>query len=339
MQRLNPSLAALLESLAARLGARCDDWSDAILGQNYGAVPLRPGVLPGDRRGFNLLLLGRNGRPRHFAKCRPGEDRGLLDETALLARIAADPRGKGHVVAAVAGFDARMTVQLAAFNPGELLVHYLMRVSAAALTTALVEILETAAQLGVIADGDTVSPPLDLMAEGAAPLQAAIKAGLEPVRAERLASALRAAGAVPSLCQHGDLWSANVLRSSDGWLLIDFEQFGKLRVPMVDALQLSRATAELRFPSHGEPWVGRFAEESAHATFCRGVLGWARRQAGLSDRQALGAVAFGLLEISARFYLAGRSEPAWLPALDSARACADFLADEAKARHYLFGER
>jgi hypothetical protein len=339
VQRLNPSLAALLESLAVRLGARYDDWSDAMLGQNYGAVPMRSGVPPGDRRGFNLLLLGRDGRPRHFAKCRPGEDRGLLDETALLTRIAADPRGKGHVVPAVAGFDARVTVQLAAFNPGELLAHYLLRVSAAALTTALVEILETAAQLGVIADGGTVAPPLDLMAEGEAPLQAAVRAGLEPARAERLASAMRAAGAVPSLCQHGDLWSANVLRASDGWLLIDFEQFGKLRVPMVDALQLSRATAEVRFPSHDVAWIGRLAEESAHTTFCRGVLGWARRQAGLSDQQALGAVAFGLLEITARFFSAGRSEPAWLPSLDSARAYADFLADEAKARHYLFGER
>ena len=68
-------------------------------------------------------------------------------------------------------------------------------------------------------------------------------------------------------------------------------------------------------------------------------MGWAKRRAGLQDHQALGAVAFGLLEISARFFTAGRSEPAWLPSLDSARAYADFLADEAQARHYLFGER
>lgn len=339
MQRLNEALGALLETLASRLDSGAADWAEVMLGQNYGPVPVQPEAAAATGRGFNLLLLGADGRPRHFARCRPGVDLALLEETALLGRLRADPRGRGHVVHAVADSNDSMTVQLAPFASGELLTQYIRSVPPDAASGVIIEVLQAAARLGEIADGDGGALSVDLMEEGAALLDACARAGLEAPRADRLAAVLRAAGTVRSACQHGDLWCANVLRVGERWVLIDLEHFGKHHVPLVDALQITRSAAELRWLPGPESWIARLAGQSEQAAFCRAVLDWARRSAGLGDSEALGAVAFGLLEITARFYTADRRQDMWLPGLESVRAYADLLTDDAMACRLLFGER
>jgi hypothetical protein len=95
---VNASLAALLRDLARQLDGAAADWHDAIVQQNYGAVPIgsaRAGELP-SLRGFNLLLLARDGTPRHFAKCRPLAADELARETAVVRQLSASAAGRRH---------------------------------------------------------------------------------------------------------------------------------------------------------------------------------------------------------------------------------------------------
>src|SRR5439155_45094 len=72
-------------------------WSEALILQNYGAIP--PAVGKHGfyvwNRGFNLLLLGRRGEPRYFCKCRPAADQNLGRETAVLRALNRDPELSG----------------------------------------------------------------------------------------------------------------------------------------------------------------------------------------------------------------------------------------------------
>ena len=66
-------------------------WADAVMLQNYGAIP--PAVGKSGHyvwnRGFNLLLLGRGGAPRYFCKCRPTADHNLEREPRCCRRCSA----------------------------------------------------------------------------------------------------------------------------------------------------------------------------------------------------------------------------------------------------------
>ena len=343
---MNASLAALLRDLARQLDGAAADWHDAIVQQNYGAVPIagaRAGGLP-SLRGFNLLLLARDGTPRHFAKCRPLAADELARETAVVQQLSARAAGRRHVPAVAMGVGPTMAAQLAAYAAGEPLTAHLRRIGPGASEPALLEILDVASLLGrLLAESQPGLPPVDLASEAAPHLASVAGAGLDAVAMERIASALTAAGSVGPAPQHGDLWPPNVIRTREAWVLLDFELFGRLAVPMVDAVQLTRASGDVLWPrpaagaAGGASWIAELATRSDRAGFTRRVLEEARRRLALPVPAALGCTAFALLEITSRFLLAGRAEADWKPALGALGDFASALG-RGQGAAALFGE-
>ena len=343
---MNASLAALLRDLARQLDGGAADWHDAIVQQNYGAVPAGSAgarALP-SLRGFNLLLLAPDGTPRHFAKCRPLAADELARETAVVRQLSATPAGRRHVPAVAMGVGPTFAAQLAGYAAGEPLAAHLGRIGAGAAGPALLEVLDVASLLGtLLAESQHGLPPIDLGSEAAPHLAAVAGAGLDPGAMERIAAVLAAAGPVEPAPQHGDLWPPNVIRTRDSWVLLDFELFGHLAVPMVDAVQLVRASGDVLWPvpaaagARGASWIADLASGSDRAAFTRRLLEEARRRLALPAAAAFGCTAYALLEITSRFLLAGRAEADWGPALG---ALADFASALGSGRGAaaLFGE-
>ncbi len=340
---MNASLAALLRDLARQLDGAAGDpgeWHDAIVLQNYGVLPAgRAGRLP-SLRGFNLLLLDRTGRPRHFAKCRPLANEDLARETAVLRQLASTRAGSRHVPAVAMGVGSAFSAQLARFQPGEPLQPYLRHASPERAEAAVLEILDVASLLGGLVSESTPAIPagLDLRREAGPHLAAVARAGLDPESAGRISAVLADTGPVRPAPQHGDLWAPNVLRAPDAWVLLDFEFFGQLCVPMVDALQLVRTSGDVLWPiGASATWIGELERDSPRSRFTRRLLDASRDRLGLDDAAALGCVAFALLEITGRFLLAGRSAVDWEPSLLALRDFAALLDTGPEVPAALFG--
>jgi hypothetical protein len=335
---VNASLAALLRDLARQLDGGAADWHDAIVLQNYGVLPVpRATELP-SLRGFNLLLLARDGSPRHFAKCRPLANEELARETAVLRQLASSGAGGRHVPPVVMGVGTSIAAQLAVFQRGEPLEAYLRRVGAAGAEAAVLEILDVASLLGRSIGDGTPAPPVGLTQAAAPHLAAVAAAGLAPGDVSRIAAALDSAGPVPAMPQHGDLWPPNVLRVRETWVLLDFELFGQLQVPLVDAAQLVRSSGDVLWPRQGkQTWIGELGRGTGRGRFSQRLLGTERTRLGLPDPAAVGCLAFALLEITGRFLLARRAEADWKPALHALRDFSECLGDGPGAAAALFG--
>jgi hypothetical protein len=79
--------------------------------------------------------------------------------------------------------------------------------------------------------GNLISRPLDtLTAFGPS---AAVREGCEQLRAQASVKWLASQGVIP---QHGDLYIDNVLRATDRWYLIDWENYGAIDLPFYDLL-------------------------------------------------------------------------------------------------------
>lgn len=332
---MNEDLLGLLQRLVRELDGGNPHWTGAVVMQNYGGIPLAPGVRPGKESGFNLALLGASHRPSHFARCRLPLQSAILAETELLARLAADPDIRPHLPRAAAGSTARIAAQLSVFIEGDRLTRLVRRASPDRLARDIGEILIIAERVGAVADRDARGDEIVLPDASRPLLEEVRRAGLESERARALATMLATAGSVPAASQHGDLWPPNVLRHGATWVLLDFEHFGRLRVPLVDAVQLVRSTGALRWPGSGS-WIRGLARTGPDAAFSRALLDAARQRHELDRPAALGCVAFALLEIVARFTSVDRPEADWVPALNELRSLADLVA-ASRAADLLFG--
>jgi hypothetical protein len=336
VHHVNKALLGLLQRLVLELDGENPHWSGAVVMQNYGGIPLRSGAAPGKTSGFNLALLGASGRPSHFARCRLPVQPEILAETALLARLAEEPAVRPHLPRAVAGSTPLIAAQLAAFVDGDRFTRLVPGATPARLLRDTGDILGIAERIGVVADRDMPREPVALSVVSAPLVEEARRIGLEPARATAVERLLVMAGSVPAASQHGDLWPPNVLKHGGTWVLLDFEHFGRLRVPLVDAVQLVRSTRALRWPGTGS-WIGGLAGAAPDAGYSRAILGAAQRRAGLTRVAAAGCVTFALLEIIARFTIVGRPPVDWMPALDELRALADLATDPSTAADLLFG--
>lgn len=193
---------------------------------------------------------------------------------------------------------------------GELLALRIRSMDLVELRAALSDILNAASTLSrhaasleaQLLDGD---PTCDLLAAAKWALDALLDAGISPELVCGLEAALAHAGTVPRMLQHGDLWPRNVLRCDDHWWILDFELYGRVQIPMYDALHLVRTTWDAR-PASRESrraWLDYLMGNGAESRVYRETAVHAARAAALTPAQAGGTLVYYVVDIAARLYL------------------------------------
>lgn len=315
---MNSKLLRVLRSAGAEPSALKNlGWQQVILTQNEDAIP---GCADGSRnsnsRGFNLVLLGRDGLPSHYCKCRPEHDPVLQRETRILKQLWHDPTLRDAIPEAKGAAGEGIQIQLALYTDGVPYSQLIPRLGLGAWERSVVEISAVAQRVSrgaIDLPGDGApgpAAPIDLHAAAAEPLDRLREGGLDPDAARLLAAILRAAAPVNASPQHGDLWPPNIVRERTGWRLLDFEFFGVVRAPLYDIchlLQTSSAYRAGRSDGHGDPMLGLVAGDRPEGRVIRDVLGLAAKADGLRPAQVAGVVVFYIVDIAAR--ISGRSGP------------------------------
>ena len=322
-----------LRRLLAEAGVAGEfDWRDIVVRHNNAPVPqLVPATATEPwHRGFNLVVLSR-GVPTFFCKCRPGGDPVLARETHLRTYLAGARCGGLRVPPARVASSSRIAVQVSPFLRG---VHYgriVTRQSPGAYVKTLRGILEGAAELWNIAQlgsgGGVRSPSASIVLQAAARESLADLATLESFEPELLAAlgaAVREAGEVPSLPQHGDFWWQNVLMAEGHYWAIDFDAFGEVHVPLYDDLTMMCSTLVLR-PGAGNTGFERLLTDTVEARGCRVVLAEHASSSGLTPSQLDGVLAYQLVHMASSVKRRGGPVHA-APHLAAVRRAARLLA-------------
>ncbi len=324
---MNRELCALLTEAGLATGA----WSDIILLHNVAALPT-PETPRGDyiwNRGFNLLVLDAHGRPAHYCKCRRPDDEALAHETRVREVLARDPALAAIVPSTRGVASGAIQIQVSRHVPGESFSRAVALLSTRRWERAVGEIL--AAVERVTARAAELMPQLAAPAGGVALADEAAwalehlgNAGVPPEAVGRLARVLEQAGRAPGFPQHGDLWPGNIVRYGGSWWLLDFEMFGRIRIPLYDAFHLVRTSWHLR-PGGALPLLALLRDRVAGPS-SRSVLSAAARRAGLSRAQLGGAFVAYLVDIAARLHRRGMPSAYWLPYVAGLQRLDDDLA-------------
>src|SRR3989442_139272 len=89
---MNHELRELLVSGGYARARNPGAWSDILVVNNFGSVPIPSGLGPEfAQKGFKLILLDGRGRPTHFARCGATSDRALEYEGQVLEALCQDP--------------------------------------------------------------------------------------------------------------------------------------------------------------------------------------------------------------------------------------------------------
>jgi predicted trehalose synthase len=209
-------------------------------------------------------------------------------------------------------------MSISTYVPGRLLasrVSWMRRTTLGATLREILEQMETISQHAPVIDPEE-DPYVDLAAKAAWAFDAIPSSLLAPEQAAVLRATVAAAGRLRRVPQHGDLWPMNVLRYDGRWLLLDFEIFGRIQVPLYDAFHLvrscwamrqgwlQRTVHRLRSPTTSTTapnWVACLRSSASDPY--RQTLAWARARHGLTNTDAVGALAFYMVDVAARIYL------------------------------------
>jgi len=298
-------------------------WQRIVMVDNRGMLPIhwRDEADLMTLRGFNALVLDRRGVPTHYCKCRP-PTREWIRQTELCTRMSMEPELR-HIMPPARGVgsvDVHMSIST--YVPGRVLESTVSWMRPGKLGVALREILqamETISRHGAIADpwffrGQT---HVNLAAEAEWAFDAIPSPLLAPDQAAVVREAIAVAGTVRRVLQHGDLWPRNILRHDGHWWLVDFDTFGRTQVPMYDAFHLVRGSWALRqgrlqrvapwtqspvwLPRQSPSWIERLCS-STTTNVDRRTLAWACVRHGLTRVEAVGTLAFYLIDMAARMY-------------------------------------
>ena len=294
-------------------------WQRVVILHNVGMVPAQIQD-EGDvvtARGFNALVMNEDGTPAYFCKCRP-PTKDWIRQTELVAKLSMDPSLQHILPSAWAVGSADMQISVSTYVPGRLLERTVAHMSATELHTALTELLQgmetIAAQAAVVQpdlfDGET---QVDLAERSKWAFDAIPPSMLPPHAADRLRAAIAAAGRVRRVFQHGDLWPRNILRHRGQWWLLDLELFGQIQVPLYDAFHLFRTCWFMRAGrfrkalswmersnGHDRSWIEDLSAASDSPRPYHRTLAWARARSGLTAEEAVGALAYYLIDMTAR---------------------------------------
>jgi hypothetical protein len=319
---MNSDFAALLERAGLDTRER-GFWKRVVKVDNRGLLPA-PRLDEDDvmgLRGFNALVLDRNGVPTHYCKCRPAT-REWIRQTELWARMSMEPALRQMIPCAWGVGSADVHMSISNYVPGRVFESTVSWMRLAKLGVALHEILqamETISQYGAVVDPDAFQGQTHI--DMGADVEWAFDAIPPPLLARDQAAVVRdaiaEAGIVHRVLQHGDLWPRNILRHDGHWWLLDFDTFGRTQAPMYDAFHLVRSCWALRqgrlqrvsrltqspvwFPSRLPSWIDCL-RSSAMKQVERHTLAWARARQGLTRTEAVGALAFYLIDMAARMY-------------------------------------
>lgn len=252
-------MSGLLDALAPAVGGRLTR-DRVVLHRNAGPVPPPRGT-PEDHvsnRGFNLQVLGTDGRTTHYVKCRHRASARARREADAFVALGSDPRTKTHVPAATVVEVGDVLALVTVFQHGATLYASARRLDRERVRAVAEEVLRLSGEVAAVlsarapATGET-----DPLGDRKAVRRALGGAGVGPdalERLERRTAALPGLGASP---QHGDLTSRNVLLVDGRAVLLDFEAFGETRTPLFDAWSLVRSLPAGGRGEHALPWWKR----------------------------------------------------------------------------------
>ena len=343
---MNPKLSQLLAACSVDGDLiRPIRWSQTLILQNYGAIP--PAV--GKRgfyvwnRGFNLLLLGQGGIPQYFCKCRPAADPNLGRETAVLKALNRDPELSGVAPHTRGARSEELQLQVSEFVPGDSYAFDVPGLGERQWAASMRDILTVARRVSIRAaallpEFLAGSGPI-VLHEVAAPSLKELAAGLREDQLRALDAAIRRAGTLPRLLQHGDLWPANILWHQGSWRLLDFESFGRVQVPLYDVHHFVRTCWSLRRRGAEATggWLDHLASGDREAALCRETIRREACELGLTAAQALGVLLYYVVDLAAQFRLRGVPRSFWEPLALEARYAADALNANARLEDMVFG--
>ncbi len=246
----------LLERLRAhtRLPLNPDD---VLVLRNVGGFGEAPEVAEDhvSTRGFNLLLLAPDGEPRHYVKCRRSGHPRALREAGILLALGTEPALAAHVPVAAQLDAGRVMALVMDYQPGADLQQALRHRdwnSRLELLRQVLGLAEAAAE--VVGRNNLAASPVTA-ADCDVTRLAALLPDLDPAGHARMQALLSQALALPARLQHGDLTARNVRLSQGRLVLLDFEAFGEIRLPLADAWNLVRNLPRSgSWSLHGRRW-------------------------------------------------------------------------------------
>jgi hypothetical protein len=132
---------------------------------------------------------------------------------------------------------------------------------------------------------------------------------LDEPATDALAGAISRSGNIVPSPQHGDFWPGNVVIDGGRPVILDFEQFGLVTVPMYDVFHFLRTSSDIRLRSARRkawtPWIRRLIAETAEGVFMRGVIDAEAQMAGVPYRSLPGLLTYYVLEIARRYHRRG----------------------------------
>ncbi len=350
---MNEELRGLLMEVDLGCGPGGWGWDQVVLVRNRGSIPAppeQPTRVPEDS-GFDLLLLGPDFHPRFYCKCRPPADRKLEHETAVLETLSRDPEITGLVPRTRGFASKRIRVQLTDYVSGPLYLGVLPELDAGEWRRTLREVLDVGHRLSAccppnwlpagnhdLRAGATGGTKASLAEESAPALAYLVRVGLLAESAEPLAGILRAAGDFVRRPQHGDFWPGNVVYGDAGWCVVDFEEYGRIAVPLYDAFQMIRTSDTIRRDAGPEDlWLDRLRRNDEEARASRQLIQRLAEDEGLDSKQIVGVLVYHLLEVARSFH-ARRSPPDyWEPVVGDLRLAARFVRSGESLQELVMG--
>ncbi len=301
-------------------------WTDCLVVNSVATIPagLRASEYPKPNRGCNLILLGRKGVPQYFVKVRPAWDQRLIRATGIRERLCNDPILR-EVVPWTKGLRNReVTIQASKMVPGHTFDR-IMPNNADRWRESVNDILRvtsllTKRSVALLPDLSVGGGGIDVANAAVENLEYLATLGFPRRHLDSLEAVLRSAGTLPSIPQHGDLWPSNIVRYRRRWWLLDYEDFGQIRVPLYDMYHLLRScmVQQTRRAEalQGPVWVEMLSSANAAAATGREIIGYAARELSLEPRQVLGTLGYYLSDIAVRIRRRGNPQAIYGPFLE-----------------------
>lgn len=234
----------LLEALK-RMGlpeaAEPNAWETLMLIKNASPVPPREGEVIW---GFKFLLANSNGEPAWFGRCGWGSPETMERECRLLLALQADPATARYTPEVRVELNGHRTIQVSRHLGHSAYSLTIRKLSPSQWAQDVNEILVIAES--TLARLQANIPEIFPADPSAYRHQALLRDcrvlkenGLPVTSVNRLLHHVEQhINSLPVQLQHGDLWPANVLYTSDRWWLIDYTECGMVWVPGYDLFMM-----------------------------------------------------------------------------------------------------